>query len=219
MAFDQRLEILALTPTDSLNQALHRPLILASASPRRRRILQDAGLQFTIQVSEAEPEPSTDVDPAAFAVEAAERKALDVAGHHRGRLVLGADTIVVLDERILGKPADERQAARMLEELSGRKHQVITGFALAFNDGSGARIIEADHECSGAEFRELSEKDIQQYVATGEPMGKAGSYAIQSKGGELIRRVNGSYLNVVGLPVRRIRRLLDHIGYQGPDSD
>lgn len=219
MASDQRLEIVALTPTEPLQQALHRPLILASASPRRRRILQDAGVQFTIQVSEAEPEPAKDTGPGPFAVKAAAKKALDVARDHPGHLVLGADTIIVLDGQILGKPADERDAARMLERLSGRQHQVITGFALAFTDGADTRIIQADHECSGVEFRELSNTEIEQYVDTGEPMGKAGSYAIQGKGGALIRRVIGSYDNVVGLPVERIRRLLDDIGYQGPDSD
>jgi septum formation protein len=181
--------------------------------------LQDAGLQFTIQVSEGEPEPSADVDPAAFAVQAARHKALDVAADHPGRLVLGGDTIVVLGGRILGKPEDQRDAAAMLRELSGRTHQVITGFAVAFNDGTGARIIEAGYESSDVEFKELSDQQIQQYVATGEPMGKAGSYAIQGQGGELVANVAGSYLNVVGLPAERIRRRLDDIGYRGPDSD
>ncbi|MFO7948551.1 MAG: Maf family protein [Armatimonadota bacterium] len=191
-------------------------MVLASGSPRRRRILQDAGLDFTIQISNAEPEPHPGVAASAFAVEAAGVKARDVAGRCPGRIVVGADTVVALDNTILGKPADLSEAAGMLRGLSGRKHQVITGVVIAFNDADGVRVVWTGCESSDVIFKELLDEDIARYVETGEPMGKAGAYAIQGRGGELVKRVDGSYLNVVGLPLDLLKRSLDDLGYRGP---
>ncbi len=178
--------------------------------------MQDAGLDFTIQVSDAEPEPQPGADAAAFAVEAARMKAGDVAGCCPGRMVIGADTVIALDNAILGKPEGPADATRMLRSLSGRRHQVITGMAIVFNDGEDVRAVWTGFESSDVIFKELSDEDIGCYVETGEPMGKAGAYAIQGCGGELVQRVKGSYLNVVGLPIELLQKCLDDIGYTGP---
>jgi septum formation protein len=177
-----------------------RPLILASASPRRKELLGLLGLPFEVVPSAfEEPSPETHPDPAAFAEHLAREKAVDVARRRRGALVLGADTVVALGERLYGKPAGPEDAARMLAELSGRTHRVITGVALA--EGEGDADLESFAASTEVTFRRLQPEEIGAYVATGEPLDKAGSYAIQGRGGLLIEGIRGDYPNVVGLPL------------------
>lgn len=159
-------------------------LILASGSPRRKELLARTGRPFRIIVSDADE--------------------IETANSTRAQAAHGADTIVVLDGRIFGKPADEADAHRMLAELSGRTHQVITGVCLVRNGQT-----EAFAETTDVRFKEISAEDIAAYVATGEPLDKAGAYGIQGRGGAFVDSVDGDYDNVVGLPVARLERALD----------
>jgi septum formation protein len=173
-------------------------LILASASPQRRAILEQAGLPF--EVVPAGVEERSAGEPRAVAAENARRKALNVAGG----LVLGADTLVTLDGRILGKPRDAAQAAEYVSRLAGRTHEVVGGIALARD---GAVIAEAV-EVTEVTFRALTAAEIDEYVGFGEWEGRAGGYAIQGRGATLVRGIAGDYLNVVGLPLARLLDLL-----------
>lgn len=182
--------------------ALRAPLVLASRSPRRRELLARLGLAFTVAASDADETwpDGLAVSPAAEAV--ALRKARAVAGTPAaaGALVLAADTVVVLDGEVLGKPADAAAAAATLARLSGRTHRVVTGLALAF----GGQETTA-HEETAVTFADLSPAEIAAYVATGSPLDKAGSYGIQDEvGALLVARIDGDYSNVVGLPLRRL---------------
>ena len=176
-------------------------LILASGSPRRKELLARTGRPFRIIVSDADEIETADMPP----TEVAMAKALAIAATAPANAtVIGADTIVVLDGRIFGKPADEADARRMLAELSGRTHQVITGVCLVRNGQT-----EAFAETTDVRFKEISAEDIAAYVATGEPLDKAGAYGIQGRGGAFVDSVDGDYDNVVGLPVARLERALD----------
>jgi len=179
-------------------------LILASQSPRRRELLRAAGIAFRVVVPDVEE--SRGAAPRGRYADLVRRTALAkasaVAGREQG-LVLAADTIVVCEGEILGKPADEGEARRMLRKLSGRRHRVYTGVALV----KGARQA-VDYERTEVVFRELSKKQIDWYVSTGEPMDKAGSYAIQGTGAALVRAVRGCYTNVIGLPLPKVLDLL-----------
>jgi septum formation protein len=184
------------------------PLILASASPRRRELLAQCGIEFeVIGAEDAEPLRETAEDCLAFARRAAEAKASRVARRHPHRLVLGADTIVVVDDEVLGKPADAQDAAAMLRRLSGRAHCVHTGVALVFAAGDEIDV-DSRTATSKVTFRVLPETEIQAYVATGEPMDKAGAYGIQGLGGRLVARFEGSFTNIVGLPMELVRQML-----------
>ena len=184
------------------------PLVLASASPRRRELIELLGVPFEVDPSAyEEPAPETHPDPAEFARSLALAKAEEVAARHPERLTLGADTIVVLEHRLLAKPADAADAKRMLRELSGRTHQVITGVALV-SDGESRSF----HTSTDVTFRELEETEIRAYVATGEPMDKAGAYGIQGHGGLLIEGIRGDYPNVVGLPLAPLALALRELG-------
>ena len=178
-------------------------LILASASPRRRELLGLLGLAFEVIPSAyEEPAPERHRDPSGFAEHLAVEKALDVARRHRGRLVIGADTVVAMGGRLYGKPSDREDAARMLRELSGRAHHVTTGVALVCAACERCpETIESFHVRTEVRFRALLEPEIRAYVATGEPMDKAGAYGIQGHGGLLIESIAGDYPNVVGLPL------------------
>jgi len=179
-----------------------RPLILASASPRRRQLLEFIGLGFAVVPAEADETPFAGEDPSTYASRAARDKALEVAARHPGRLVLGADTVVEVDREILGKPASADDAASMLRRLSGRSHLVHTALALVV-DGRLHEVVDS----ARVEFVQLTDELIRWYVATGEPTDKAGAYAIQGLGGLLVSRVDGSPHTVVGLPLHRLPEL------------
>ena len=189
----------------ALREALRRPLILASASPRRAELLRQVGWEFEVVVSDVEEnEAATDQDAASLVASHARSKALDVSGRNPARLTLGADTIVVVGERVLGKPTTADEAREMLRALSGREHQVMTAVALTVGD----RLIAEDVVMTDVTFRELSEREIEDYVATGEPMDKAGAYGIQGRGALIVRQVRGCYFNVVGLPLARVGEMV-----------
>jgi septum formation protein len=199
-------------------------LILASASPRRQELLRNAGISFAVQPADVDETPLAAESPRECAERLARAKALEVWRSRPGDLVLGADTIVVVGEAILGKPVDADDAARMLRMLSGREHRVITGVCLARpatsdeiaaanHPGAPSRIVPSEIVTTASEttlvtFSELSEKEIRDYVATGEPMDKAGAYAIQGIASRWIPRIEGDYSNVVGLPVALVYRML-----------
>ncbi len=183
-------------------------LILASRSPRRRELLAKFGLEFSVQVL-----PAVEIEvgePIAAAETNAVAKALPVSEQNPGALVLGADTIVVLDGRILGKPQDRPAAADMLRTLSGCQHQVTTVVALAV-DGQAVRVFSATTD---VRFRGLNEYEIRAYLATGEPFDKAGAYGIQGFGGLLVESIKGCYYNVVGLPLPKLAVELRRFGIE-----
>ena len=188
-------------------------LILASGSPRRRELLEAAGYAFDVVVSDAdETMPDTD-EPQQVAKHNALAKALAVSENApAGALVIGADTVVALEGRIYGKPADEKQAVQTLSELSGKTHQVITGVALVYGDA-----FFSFHESTDVTFRELDDETIRAYVATKDPLDKAGAYGIQSGGACLVDHIDGDYDNVVGLPVTRLARMLEKLGIEPED--
>lgn len=189
-------------------------LILASGSPRRKELLARTGRTFRVVVSDADEIAPKDMAPVDVAMHNARGKALAVAsGQPASATVIGADTIVVLDGRIFGKPIDERDAHRMLRELSGKTHQVITGVALA-HEGNCETFAEITDVC----FRELSDAEITAYIATGEPLDKAGAYGIQGAAGTFVDHIEGDYDNVVGLPVARLERALDLEGGDEVDN-
>lgn len=190
-----------------LRQLQH--FILASGSPRRKRLLEGAGLVFGVVL--APPDVEEEVAPGLGAEEEALRRAQAKAGcvaeMNPGAFVLGADTVVVLDGEILGKPSGAGDASRMLGLLSGRTHEVITAFTLL-----GPESREEEAVTTKVSFRLLDEEAIARYAESGEPMDKAGAYAIQGMGGSLVDRVEGSYTNVVGLPVPEVLNMLTRCG-------
>jgi septum formation protein len=203
-------------------------LILASASPRRRELLTQAGFAFEARPAHIPEDPNPGEDPIAYVVRLAREKAQAVFGEvcrsaEAGPstpiaaatsaqddkiVVLGADTTVVANGVILGKPEDPADAARMLRLLSGRTHRVITGVAVV----SAARV-EVAAEVTGVRFLTLSDEEIAAYIATGEPMDKAGAYAIQGRAARWIPRIEGDYFNVVGLPLALVSTLLEGISF------
>jgi septum formation protein len=181
-------------------------LILASASPRRKDLLRAAGFKFQARSSSVEPPPRPGESPVAYARRAARAKALSVAAlAPSGALVLGADTVVVAGNQILGKPADAADAARMVRRLSGRVHRVVTGVCLV---RAPRRVVALRHETTRVRFRKLSEAEIREYVESGEPLDKAGAYGIQGRASKFIRDIEGCYFNVVGLPVPLVYEML-----------
>lgn len=202
--------------------ARHAMLILASSSPRRQELLRNAGIAFVVQPAEVPEIPRPGELPRSFAERVAREKASAVFRQRPNDFVLGADTIVVVGDQILGKPRDSADAARMLGLLSGRQHQVMTGVCLL---GPRERVIESRGSATGFEdvrsettlvtMEELSEDEIRSYIATGEPMDKAGAYAIQGMASRWISRIEGDYCNVVGLPVALVWRMLQEHGAVG----
>jgi septum formation protein len=184
-------------------------IILASASPRRQELLRNAGISFTVQPADINETPLPGEVPRDCAERLAREKALAVFQRHPQQCVLGADTIVVVDDAILGKPRDAEDAARMLRLLSGRTHAVITGVCVV---GPALRDIKTASERTLVTFCELSDDDIRFYIATGEPMDKAGAYAIQGVASRWIPRIEGDYSNVVGLPVALVYAMLRERG-------
>jgi septum formation protein len=179
-----------------------KKIILASASPRRKELLTTAGVEFEVLVSEADETIPEGTAPRDAAMMTAEKKSLAVAENRDG-IVIGADTIVVIDDKILGKPKDEADAADMLRLLSGREHEVITGVCIT--DGEKT---EKFAQVSKVRFYDLTDDEITAYVATKEPMDKAGAYGIQGKGCVLVESIEGDYFNIVGLPVAATVRAL-----------
>jgi septum formation protein len=187
-------------------------IILASASPRRKELLRLLGLPFAVVPSEYEERlPSSHPDPPALAVRLATEKALQVARAQPHALVLGADTVVALGTQVYGKPADAADAARILGELSGKTHQVVTGVALV-TAGPGTPEVRSFFSMTHVTFRELDLVEIAAYVGTQEPMDKAGAYAIQGCGALLIEGIHGDYPNVVGLPLAPLAAQLRSMG-------
>ncbi len=178
-------------------------LILASASPRRAELLRNAGIDFLVRPAHIPEQRQDSEPPLQYAARLARDKARAVATECPGAFVLGADTIVVADEHVLEKPADAADAARMLRLLSGRTHQVTTAVCLI-----GAEIEETATETTEVVMTSISEEEIRAYVATREPMDKAGAYAIQGRASRWIARIDGCYFNVVGLPVPLVYRIL-----------
>jgi septum formation protein len=180
--------------------------ILASASPRRRDLLRNAGIEFEARPSRIVEEIQPGELPEEFARRAAREKAMQIAAlSPRGGLILGADTVVVIDGQTLGKPSDRQDAARMLRLLSGRTHQVHTGICLV---RAPDEIAALKHETTLVTFRELDEDEIRQYLESGEPWDKAGAYAIQGLACKFVTRISGCYSNVVGLPVALVYEIL-----------
>jgi len=187
------------------------PLILASASPRRKRLLVGIRLPFkqvTSMIDETDGEAGWS-DPAHMTLELSRKKALDVFSRNSGSWVLGADTIVVIDNRILGKPENEEAARRMLSVLSGRRHTVITGFSILDPSGGTAHTEAVTTQ---VEIKRLGSREIEFYIGTGEGSDKAGSYAIQGIGSFMVKAIFGSYSNVVGLPLCEVTEALVAIG-------
>ncbi len=185
-------------------------IILASASPRRQELLTQVGCDFEVITSSVIEDNTQDLPPNELAVVQAKAKAADVAGKlNSGDIVIGADTIVVLDGQVFGKPADAYDACRMLSDLSGREHQVVTGVAIV-ECGTGRSWT--DFSVTTVHIAQLTKEEIERYVATGEPMDKAGAYAIQGVGALFVERINGCYTNVVGLPLATLRNLLNMAG-------
>lgn len=198
-------------------------IILASGSPRRSELLEREGVPFTVRVSEVDETLEPDIlrDPQEAAKKLAERKAGAVVQEVLGvdyvgaAAIIGADTMVVLNGRIYGKPRDEEDAKRILRELSGRVHQVMTGVSVWLVSAPDAENVSLGFrtfvETSHVTFNELSEEEIAAYVATGEPLDKAGAYGIQGEGGALVKGVAGDFDNVVGLPVKRLLKEFSEI--------
>lgn len=184
-------------------------IYLASASPRRVELLKNLTLPFEQKISNVLETVPGNAEPAEYAEALALAKARDVAGQMRGGIVIGADTIVVYEKEILGKPRDKEDAVRMLRLLSGKIHQVISGVAV-INAKTGRELVA--HEVTKVAFRSLSEEEIRCYADTGEPADKAGGYGIQGIGAILIEKVNGCYSNVVGLPLTLLVKLLKGMG-------
>lgn len=185
------------------------PVILASGSPRRQLLLGDLGLPFGTMISDTPESLTPGLSAVEQAILLAERKARAVAVELASGLVLGADTMVALDEEILGKPRDAADARAMVRRLSGRDHQVITGLSLV--DAHSGECLQVA-VTTVVTMRDLSDTEIAAYVATGEPLDKAGAYAIQGVGAALIARYQGCYTNVVGLPLCATSQLLARAG-------
>lgn len=183
-------------------------LVLASASPRRRELLRQCGYSFDVVPADVDESVLPGEDPVAYVTRLAATKARAVCarlqGHKDKRMVLGADTTVIVDEEILGKPVDAADAARMLRLLAGRAHVVATGVALSTQSG-----VESAAELTRVHFAPMNEAEIAAYIATGEPMDKAGAYGIQGRAARFIPRIEGCYFNVVGLPLARVAAMID----------
>lgn len=190
-------------------QPLNPRLILASASPRRAELLRAAGFQFDVVPATVDEQPLAGETPRDYVQRLAALKSAAVARQFADRPVLGADTAVVLDKRVLGKPVDEADAAQMLRMLAGRTHDVLTGVSIRLGTRHSSAVDEAT-----VRFSRLDADEIAWYVASGEPAGKAGAYAIQGCASRFIDWIEGSYTSIVGLPVAAVYRLLRELGVE-----
>ena len=187
-----------------------RRFILASASPRRKEILENAGFTFDIIVSDADENITEDLTPSETVEEIAKRKALSVWEENKDAVVFGCDTVVAVDGKILGKPKDDEDAFDMIKMLSGKVHTVSTGVCICAEDK-----ISVFSNTTEVEFYPLSDETIRSYIATGEGRDKAGSYGIQGYGCVLIKEIKGDYFSVMGLPVSQSARVLADFGVYG----
>jgi septum formation protein len=183
------------------------PLILASNSPRRSELLRSLGLDFSVVPSEAAEVHTEELTAAEISQLNAYRKARAVAKKHPDALVLGADTLVALDTALFGKPRNREDAYRMLKQLQGHTHRVVTGVCLLHLRGHRQKLFADSTEVT---FRSLGAVEIRNYLAGINPLDKAGAYAIQDGGGKIVENISGSFTNVVGLPVERLRAELEH---------
>lgn len=185
-------------------------IILASTSPRRKELLSRMGLSFKAVSPDVEEDMRMDLPPSELVMELSGQKAQAVYEREGGSaLIIAADTVVSLDGAVLGKPADELDAFKMLTTLSGTRHQVYTGITVLWN---GERVTE--FEATDVTFRDLNQEEIEAYIATGEPMDKAGAYGIQGYGALFVEGISGDFYNVMGLPVCRLGRILARLGVQ-----
>ena len=183
-------------------------MILASQSPRRRELLGQMGFSFTVRPAKGEELAHPELTPAQLVEELARQKALEVSAEAASDdVVVAADTVVAIDGKVLGKPHDKVHAAQMLSALSGREHTVYTGVAVKRGE-----TLLVEHETTQVRFRPLTQREIDLYIQTGEPMDKAGSYGIQGYGALLVEGIRGDYFNVVGLPICRLGRMLAQVG-------
>ena len=182
-------------------------MILASQSPRRQELIANITPDFRVVVSEVEEILPDGIAPEEVPAYLAGIKAEAVASGHPDEVVVGADTVVILDGEVLGKPRDKEDAERMLRALSGRVHTVVTGCAIL---GFGRRVLFS--EKTRVEFYPLCDREIEEYIATGEPFDKAGAYGIQGRGSVLVKGIEGDFFNVMGLPVARLKRELEDFG-------
>lgn len=183
------------------------PLVLASASPRRRRLLEQLGLRFEVVPAAVDETVLPGEDPATHVERLALRKAAAIAAERPEAVVVGGDTVVVLDGEILTKPEDRAEAVEILLQLSGREHRVETGVAVVSSRGTAATVVGAD-----VRFRPFDRALAEEYVDTGEPMDKAGAYGIQGRGAALVESIRGDYFAVMGLPLIAVVRLLEEVG-------
>jgi len=186
-----------------------KPVILASASPRRRELLENIGLKFSVDPAETDEDLGRDVEPRKLAKLISHEKAVAAAARHRDAVIIAADTFGVIRGKLLGKPQNKAQAREMLKLLSGKSHTVITGFTI-LDSGSGRTSSAA--VTTRVRFRKLTAGEIDAYVRSGEPMGKAAGYAIQGLGSLLVEGIEGDYFNVMGLPVGALAAELKKFG-------
>jgi septum formation protein len=186
-----------------------RQIILASASPRRKEILEKTGLSFIVDESEYEEDNDVGLEPAELAISHSRGKAMDIMPKYKNALVISADTIVVSGKRVFGKPRNRAEAAGMLKALSGKAHSVITGFTIL--DTAAKKTFSKAVE-SKVYFKKLDEKEIAAYIRSGEPMDKAGSYGVQGLGAVIVRRIEGDFFNVMGLPLNELDTALKNFG-------
>ncbi|WP_373598808.1 Maf family protein [Paraclostridium bifermentans] len=180
-------------------------IILASGSPRRREILANTSAEFSVVTSDVDEKIFDYEEPTQLVLRLAFEKCMDVAVNNTKDVVIGADTIVVLDNEILGKPKSEDEAFEMLKKLSNREHQVITGMSIV-NLEKNKKIV--DYAISNVKFKNLTDKDITDYISTKECLDKAGAYGIQGYGALLVEEIRGDYFNIVGLPISKLSDIL-----------
>ncbi len=186
-----------------------KKIILASASPRRKELLKQIGLEFEVDPSNCEEEMLSDIQPHELARSLSLQKASQVAGNHPNAIIIAADTFIVFGDKLMGKAHTEAEASQMLTALNGNSHSVITGFTIL--DTAKNNTVSSSVETK-VHFRKMSPGEIESYVASGEPLGKAGAYAIQGLGSVIVKEIEGDYSNVVGLPLTALAEALREFG-------